>query len=164
MGRHGSAHGSAPGSDGVSRLIAFDTNILVYAANPACAQHGVARNRLATAAGAAAPWALPWPCLYEFVRLTTHPNVFRPPLRLTQALAALSELMTSTSLVLLSETSRHAEILHSLLRETPVTGNLLHDAHIWALCLEHGVTELVSSDHDFLRFRGIRVSNPFRPA
>lgn len=49
----------------------------------------------------------------------------------------------------------------ALIQEAGVTGNLIHDAHIAALCLEHGVTELISADRDFLRFKSLKVVNPF---
>lgn len=142
-------------------MTAFDTNLLIYAASPGSQFHSTARRLLEDAAEGAQVWALPWPCLYEFLRVTTHPKVFYPPMPLPVALVALQSLLASPSLQLLAESPRHADVLAGVLRETPVTGNLIHDAHIWALCLEHGVSTFVSGDHDFLRFRGIRVSNPF---
>ena len=63
--------------------------------------------------------------------------------------------------MLLSETPRHAEIMRSVLEVSGVTGNLIHDAHIATLCLEHGVSELLTGDRDFSRFRGLRVTHPF---
>jgi predicted nucleic acid-binding protein len=61
----------------------------------------------------------------------------------------------------LSETSRHAEVMGNLITRSGVSGNLIHDAHIAALCLEHGVAELISGDRDFARFSGLRVLDPF---
>ena len=66
--------------------------------------------------------------------------------------------------MLLAETSRHATVMERVLADSSVTGNLVHDAHIAALCLEHGVTELVTGDRDFLRIRGLRVRDPFAAA
>lgn len=62
---------------------------------------------------------------------------------------------------MLSETPNHPEVLMRVLKESGVTGNLAHDAHIAALCLEHGITELLSGDRDFARFASLAVRNPF---
>ena len=78
------------------------------------------------------------------------------------ALRDLNRLLKSPSLHLLSETSQHAELLDSLLRESGVTGNRVFDAHIAVLCIEHGVTELITADRDFTRFP-LKFTNPFRP-
>jgi predicted nucleic acid-binding protein len=73
----------------------------------------------------------------------------------------LEALLASPSLVMLSETGRHTEVLERVVREAGATGNLLYDAHIAALCIEHGVSELITGDRDFSRFRGLKVQNPF---
>jgi uncharacterized protein len=91
------------------------------------------------------PWALSWPCIYEFLRVITHPRVFHPPVPLEVALTDLKAITDSPSLLLLSETERYVELMTSIAKEAGVTGNLIHDAHIAALCIEHGVTELISA-------------------
>lgn len=140
---------------------AVDTNILVYSEIVTSAHHPTARLLLTELAEGPAPWAIPWPCVYEFLRVVTHPRVFSPPVPLSIALEDLEQILTSPTLVLLSETERHAEVMASVVRESDVTGNLLHDAHIAALCIEHGVSELITGDRDFSRFP-VRVANPFR--
>jgi len=77
------------------------------------------------------------------------------------AAGVIRTLCASPSLVLLSETLRHAEVMTELLEASGATGNLVHDAHIAALCLEHGVTELVTADRDFSRFPQLKIYNPF---
>jgi len=52
--------------------------------------------------------------------------------------------------------------MSKVLEVSGVTGNLVHDAHIAALCIEHGVTELISGNRDFARFSSLEVTNPFR--
>ncbi len=99
--------------------------------------------------------------IYEFPRVVTHPRVFSPPVPAEIALADLKEILRPPSVRLLSETSRHAEILDLVVRESGVTGNLMHDAHIAALCIEDGVTELITGDGDFSRFP-LKATNPFR--
>lgn len=73
----------------------------------------------------------------------------------------LGRLLDSPTLLLLHETSSHAEIMTKVLRTSGVKGNLIHDAHIAALCLEHGVSELITGDRDFSRFPELTVRNPF---
>jgi predicted nucleic acid-binding protein len=77
------------------------------------------------------------------------------------ALADLRAILASPSLVLLSETARRAEVMAGVLEASGVVGNLVHEALIAALCLEHGVSELLTGDRDFSRFPGLRVANPF---
>jgi len=140
---------------------AIDTNVLVYAEITSSARHQQALRVLGDLSSGDLPWALPWPCVYEFLRIVTHPRVYHPPVPLALALADLRAILASPSLLLLSETSRHADIMETLLRKAGASGNLVHDAHIAALCLEHGVRELITGDRDFARFPGLTVRNPF---
>jgi predicted nucleic acid-binding protein len=78
------------------------------------------------------------------------------------ALSDLSRILESPAVVLLHETDRHAEVMMQVVEESGASGNLVHDAHIAALCLEHGISELVTGDRDFARFKSLRVQNPFR--
>lgn len=141
---------------------AFDTNVLVFAEIRTNPFHETARQILGEAAEGYTPWALPWPCAYEFLRVVTHPRIYYPPVPVTRALQDLDRILTSPTLILLSETERHIEIFQQVIRTSGVAGNLIHDAHIAALCLEHGVSELVTGDRDFLRFPDLRIINPFK--
>jgi len=140
---------------------AIDTNVLVYSEIVSSTHHRAARQLLTQLAEGPIPWAIPWPCVYEFLRVVTHPRVFSPPVPLALALDDLGQIFMSPTLVLLSETARHPEVMKSVVSESGVTGNLLHDAHIATLCIEHGVSELLTGDRDFSRFP-LRVANPFR--
>lgn len=140
---------------------AIDTNVLIYAEIVSSRHHEKARRLLTELAEGALPWAIPWPCLYEFLRVVTHPRVFHPPAPLELVLSDLKAIAASPSLLLLSETPRHCEVMEAVIKTSGVTGNLIHDAHIAALCLEHGVTELLTGDRDFTRFPGLNISDPF---
>lgn len=140
---------------------AVDTNVLVFAEITSSPHHEAARTVLTALAEGPAPWAIPWPCVYEFLRVVTHPRVYHPPVPMDRALADLHRILASPSLRLLAESERHTGVLDRVVTESGVTGNLIHDAHIAALCLEHGVSELLTGDRDFLRFPELRVSNPF---
>ena len=142
-------------------MSAIDTNILVFAEITTSPQHGRAHAVLRELAEGAVAWAIPWPCVYEFLRVVTHPRVFHPPSPAENVLADLAQILCSPSLHLLNETAAHAELMAALVLDTGVTGNLIHDAHIAALCLEHGVRELITGDRDFSRFATLRTANPF---
>jgi uncharacterized protein len=140
---------------------AIDTNVLIYAEVESNSHHAAALRLLKTLAEGALPWAIPWPCIYEFLRVVTHPRVFHPPVPLHVALDDLRSILASPSLVLLAETERHGALFDGLIRQAGATGNLIHDAHIAALCLEHGASELLTRDRDFSRFKSLRVIDPF---
>lgn len=140
---------------------AVDTNILVYAEDHASPRRDAALAILAKLAHGPTPWAIPWPCIYEFLRVSTHPRVFRAPMPMALAQADLRVINASPSLVPLSETRRHLEILEQVIQDSGASGSRIHDAHIAALCLEHGVSELLTADRDFRRFSGLRITDPF---
>jgi toxin-antitoxin system PIN domain toxin len=142
-------------------VIAVDTNILVYARRQEAPQHREALALLTELAEGERSWGLPWPCVYEFLRVVTHPRVFDPPTNLDTALEDLDSLFSSPWIVLLGEGPAHTEHLRRTVSSGRATGNLAHDAHIAALCMEHGVHELLSADRDFNRFPGLNVRDPF---
>jgi toxin-antitoxin system PIN domain toxin len=141
-------------------MIALDTNILVYARREELPQHRGARALLTRLAEGTAAWALPWPCVYEFLRVVTHPRVFDPPTDLDTALEDLESLLASPSLVLLGEGPGHLGHLRRMVLEGRASGNLVHDAHVAALVLEHGARELWTTDRDFARFPGLTLRDP----
>lgn len=142
-------------------MIALDTNILVYARRRECPHHDAAKDLLLDLAEGDTPWAIPWPCIYEFVRVVTHPRVFNPPTPLARALEDLASLLASPSLLVLGEARGHAAHMIGLARDGDARGNLIHDVHIAAIVLQHGVTELLTCDRDFARFPGVRWRDPF---
>lgn len=142
---------------------AVDATILLHALHRRSPHHDVARQLLAALAQGRAPWALPWPCVYECLRLVTSARVFQPPMPPAAARRDLQALLASPSLVLLSEGDRHAEVLDGLLATSGATGALVDAARVAALCREHGVSQLFSADLDLLRFAGLAVTNPFLP-
>ncbi len=111
-------------------MIALDTNLLVYTRREEVPQHAQARTMLEGLATGDAPWALPWPCVYEFLRVITHPRVFDPPTDFSRALEDLESLFASPSLFMLGEGPAHAGHLRRMVEGGRTTGNLVHDAHI----------------------------------
>lgn len=143
-------------------MIAIDTNVLVYARRAELPHHSAARRIVRRLAEGDAPWAIPWPCVYEFVRVVTHPRILDPPSPLEGVLADLESLIAAPSLRLLGEGPAHPGHFRRIAADGGAKGNLAHDAHIAALVAEHGVDELWSADRDFARFSSIRVVNPFQ--
>lgn len=142
------------------RVIAVDTNILVYAHRADSAFHVAAAGRLAVLAEGRAAWAIAWPCLHEFLAIVTHPRIYVPPTPLAAALDQVDAWLASPSLVLLAESEQHWAELRAIIAAGRVTGAHIHDARVAALCRQHGVRELWSADRDFGRFSGLNVVNP----
>lgn len=142
-------------------MFVVDANVFVYAANPDVEQHQRARRMLNEWRGGMEEWFATWPILYEFLRVATHPNVFRQPRTWEQAWDFVRALLASPSFGVLVETPRHAEVARELGAEYPwVAGSIMHDFHTVVLMREHGVTEIRTADADFRRFRHLRVVNP----
>jgi toxin-antitoxin system PIN domain toxin len=141
-------------------VIAVDANILVYAHRADAAFHAEATRCIRALAEGAATWAIPWPCIHEFLAIVTHPRIYRPPTPLAAALDQVDAWLESPSLALLTETEEHWSVLRAIITTSHAAGGQVHDARIAALCRQHGVTELWSADRDFARFHGLRAINP----
>jgi toxin-antitoxin system PIN domain toxin len=141
-------------------VIALDTNLLVYAHREDSPWHEAAYARLAELAEGRAPWAIPWPCLHEFLAIVTHARIYQPPTPLALALDQVEAWLESPSVVLLAESDAYWPRLRAALEAGRVTGPQVHDARVVALCQLHGVRELWSADRDFGRFPGLAVRNP----
>jgi hypothetical protein len=141
-------------------MIALDTNILVYAHRRDSEWHEPAAACVAELAEGAASWALPWPCLHEFLGIVTHERIYSPPTTTAKALEQVSAWLESPGVVLLSETAGYWDVLAQLLGKAKITGPRVHDGRIAALCVHHGVRELLSADRDFSRFGALKTRNP----
>jgi toxin-antitoxin system PIN domain toxin len=142
-------------------MYVLDTNVLVYAADRGCAEHGACRELVEGSRRSAAPWYLTWGIVYEFLRVVTHPRVMRRPWKLGSAYAFIEALMASPSLDMLVHTVRHARVASLTLAEVRgLRGNLLHDAHTAILMREHGIHRIYTRDTDFHRFAFLEVIDP----
>jgi uncharacterized protein len=141
-------------------LIAVDTNILVPAHRRDASLHAAARRRITELAEGRQPWALPWPCVHEFLAIVTHPRIFQPPSSLDAALRQVEAWAESPSLRLIGEAQGHLAQLRSVLTPGDVVGPRVHDGRVAAICRSHGVTELWTVDRDFSRFPGVVTRNP----
>lgn len=141
-------------------MIAVDTNILVYAHREDAQWHDVAYDRLTGLAQGRTPWAIPWPCLHEFLAIVTHPRIYSPPTPMDTAIDQVDAWLESPSLTLLAESEGYWPDLRTTLREGRIVGPLVHDGRVAALCRLHGVRELWSVDRDFGRFPWLTARNP----
>jgi uncharacterized protein len=140
-------------------LILVDANLLVYASISTFAEHQRARVWLDGCLNGEGRVGLPWPSLLAFLRLVTNSRIFPRPLAAADAWRQAELWLACDTVWIPSPGERHAAILARLLAGPGIVGNLVPDAHLAALALEHGL-ELVSSDGDFARFPGLRWSNP----
>lgn len=141
-------------------MIAVDTNILVYAHREDSQFHIKASACISSLSEGTASWAIPWPCVHEFLAITTRPRNYNPPTPLPLAIRQIEMWMESPALSLLAESGRHWPELCEIALAGRVTGALIHDARVVAICRQHGVRELWTADRDFGRFSGLRIINP----
>ncbi len=141
-------------------MIAVDTNILVYAHRADSEWHPRAAACVGGLAEARAEWAIPWPCLHEFLAVVTHPRIYAPPTPVEAAVDQVEAWLESPSLVVLGESARYWQHLRKVLPAARAVGPRIHDARIAALCLLHGVSQLWTADRDFGRFPDLTTMNP----
>lgn len=141
-------------------MIAVDTNILVYAHREDSPWHGAAINWLRATAEGPAPWAIPWPCLHEFLGVVTHPRIYRPPTPPAAAVDQVEAWLEAPGLVLLGEGEGYWSTLRSAVLAGGILGGQIHDARIAALCRHHGISALCTADRDFSRFPDLTIRNP----
>ena len=143
-------------------MVAVDTNILVYAHRSDSEWHERADRVVGGLAEGLTSWAIPWPCLYEFYAIVTHPRIYNPPTPPKDAAIQVGCWLESPTLVLLHEGEGFWDALRPLLESAALQGGAVHDARIAALCLRHGVDTLLSADRDFSRFPELATRNPLR--
>jgi toxin-antitoxin system PIN domain toxin len=141
-------------------MIAVDTNILVYAHREDSPWHDSAYTSIVELAEDIALWAIPWPCVHEFLAIVTHPRIYSPPTPLAESIDQIEAWLESPSLMLLKETEGYWTEFLNIIETGRIVGGQIHDARIAALCHLHEVKELWTADRDFSRFSGISVRNP----
>lgn len=136
-----------------------DANVLIYAVNADSDQHEEAKRWLDASLTGAAPVGFTWLALLAFIRLVTKPGIFARPMPVTDAVLLTQDWLAQPAAHVLAPTARHAFVLADLLAGQGTGGNLVNDAHLAALAIEHRAT-IVSYDRDFDRFPGVRWERP----
>jgi uncharacterized protein len=140
-------------------VILIDANILIYSHVESFAQHDTARRWLDAKINEGTSVGMPWESLLAFLRLVTNARVFERPEPVAQAWQQVRNWLACDSVWIPQPTERHAGVLDELLGRPGVHANLVPDAHLAALAIEHGLT-LCSTDGDFARFPALRWLNP----
>jgi toxin-antitoxin system PIN domain toxin len=140
-------------------MILLDANLLIYAHVRSFPQHVRARDWLDAQLSGNGPVGLPWPSLVAFLRIVTNPRVFERPEPIAEAWRQVAAWLEAEVGWLPQPTERHRDVLGTLLTAAGVHANLVPDAHLAALAIEHGLL-LCSTDGDFGRFTDLRWQNP----
>ena len=143
-------------------MILVDANILIYARVSSFAEHQLARDWLDRQLNGIRRVGLPWASLLAFLRIVTNPRVFERPEPIADAWGQVVTWLACDTAWMPEPTERHGEILGELFALPGVYANLVPDAHLAALAMEHGLT-LCSTDGDFARFPGLSWLNPLAP-
>ncbi|MDH3404644.1 MAG: type II toxin-antitoxin system VapC family toxin [Acidobacteriota bacterium] len=140
-------------------MILVDANLLLYAHVRNVPQHEAARRWLDGRLNEGPRVGLPWPSLLAFVRIASNPRIFERPLSVGRAWEQVTSWLALEPVWIPAPTDRHRLVLGELLGGAAFGANLVPDAHLAALAIEHGLT-FCSTDGGFARFAGLRWSNP----
>jgi toxin-antitoxin system PIN domain toxin len=141
-------------------VLLADVNVFLYAHRPESPQHEQYRSWLADALSGVEPFGVSEAVLASFVRIATHSRVYREPTPPDVALAFCEGVLTAPSAVSLRPGPRHWSLFSSLVTSAGARGNLIPDAYLAALALEHGAT-WITTDRGFSRFPGLRWRAPW---
>jgi len=144
-------------------LIVPDINLLLYAYDSGASQHARARAWLEEVLSGTEPVGFAAPVLFGFVRIATSPRVFRAPMSISAAATVVRSWLAQPNARVLSPSGAHVEKVLAALERLGTAGNLVTDAEIATLALEHEAV-LATADADFLRFSGLRWHNPLTGA
>ena len=139
----------------------LDVNVLLYASDRASERHERARRFVESCAAGPEILCLTWPMLMSYLRVATHPRIFSQPLSPDEALGNVSALIGLPHVRAVSELDGFLDAYKHVTGEIPVRGNLVPDAHVAAILLQHGIRTLYTSDRDFRKFESLDVRDPF---
>jgi toxin-antitoxin system PIN domain toxin len=138
-----------------------DVNILLYASDTSSPKHAEAIRFLKQRPSDPDLFCIAWPTLIAFLRIATHSRIFAQPLSPDDALGNVESLLGLPRVRTLSEGEGFLKIYREVTARFPVRGNLVPDAHLAALLLQHGVRRLYTVDRDFRKFDFLEVADPF---
>jgi len=144
--------------------LAVDANLLLYASDRESSFHERARPALERLVGGSDIIYLFWPVIMAYVWVATHPSIFEHPMPPERARNNIETLLARPNVVAPGELDAFWDRFRDVASEADARGNLVTDAHIVALMIQHGVRTIWSNDRDFRRFAGIEVHDPFAGA
>lgn len=140
-------------------MILVDANLLLYAEDSLSEHHEAARTWWDEQLSGVEPVALCWPVLSAFIRIGTNARLHQRPLLLKEAIARVQSWLDQPCVRVIQPGDQHWSLFQQMLRSGHAVGNLVSDAHLAALAVEHNCV-LHSTDADFSRFRGLKWRNP----
>ena len=140
-------------------MILIDANLLIYASDSSLSQHERTRSWLDEQLSGTAPVGLPWQSLLAYLRITTNPRSITRPQKMSDAWTQVREWLACEPAWTPEPSEHHSKTMRELCESASVFGDLVPDAHLAALALDHGLT-LCSADTDFARFPTLRWFNP----
>lgn len=140
-------------------MTVVDANILLYAQDTLSENHVEARTWWDSTLSGSEQVGLCWPVLTAFIRIGTNPRVLKRPLTLREAIERVNSWFEQPCVHLVRPTEKHWELFQGTLLRGHASANLVSDAHLAALAIEHNAT-LASTDSDFTRFPGLKWINP----
>lgn len=105
-------------------------------------------------------WAIPWPCVHEFIAVVTNGRIFKTPTPLLVAFDTIQSWKQGRNVFFLNESADHIQTLKDISIPAKVAAARIHDARIATICIDQGVSELWTSDRDFSSFPRLNVVNP----
>jgi uncharacterized protein len=142
-------------------MILVDANLLIYAHHQASEFHSRARAWFEDALQGREDIAIAWMSVLAFLRITTNRHIFAHPFSMAEAEKIVAEWMGHPAISMVSTGDRHWEILSRMLLVGQAGSELVSDAHLAALAIEHGAV-VCTTDRDFARFPGLRWQNPLQ--
>ena len=140
-------------------MLLADVNVFLYAHRPESPRHDEHRRWLESALTGLEPFGVSEAVLASFLRITTHPRVYREPSPTDVALTFCEAVRAAPSAVTVAPGPRHWQLFSDLIASAGARGNLVPDAYLAALALEHGAT-WITTDRGFARFPGLRWATP----
>jgi toxin-antitoxin system PIN domain toxin len=143
-------------------MVVVDSNVLISATDSRHVHHAESIGWLEWALGGGDTVGFAWQSLLGYLRVTTSRAGYPNPITIDEATSQVERWLSAPGAVVVEPTARHSNIVRSLLLEAGAAGKLVHDAHLAALAIERGA-EVVSYDHDFARFTGVKHRLPVAP-
>lgn len=144
----------------MNTMIGIDTNILVYANDMESPEHSIAITLIEELGNGSQPWCLAWPSVYEFLRIATHPALYAKPLKGSEAVESITNLLRFPTLSIVGPGVDHWRFAREMLKPINPIGRAAFDIQIAAILVEHGVSKFYSRDR-FFSSLGLNVIDPF---
>ena len=142
-------------------MVLVDTNVLLHAVNTESPHHDDCVRALTELADNQIGLAVCWSVLYQYLRIATHPGVFRQPLTFDDAWSTVTDLLDDPRWVLVGETVDHRSVAEACAADAArLAGNRVHDFHIAVLAHEHGIRQILTLDQDFRACPWVALRRP----